>query len=526
MPPAARDPAAPADATAQRPGPVAYLGAVFIAALLSAGRLETPFELALLPGRAPAAPWVAAALNAGLSLAAIVLFTSLRPRWRWVLAGMATPWILSVSLGLASGWWWDSLPAVFAIFCTGLYLRGHMAQHQLRALQRLLGHLESRPRLFGDDRLSAQSRSDEPEARVRRLLAEAGRVRDFVDRFLEVLPWAILLTDLEGHVIFGNGGARRYFDTQGNRHIVGAHLPYLFAPLTAEQPGADFTWWDLIDPSRSEAPIRARDTNGRDLVLRATAWRDPQGEMAGWLVTFIDVSAIRSAERGREAADAFIADELRGQLQGILSACGGSGEPETLLARVEERAARVLFLAEKFVQLSVAESRTYVFSTRPLEESVALALDANEAFATQRGVALEFEPSEATARYAVALDPDMMWRALYTLIQNAVRFSPEGGAVKVVLSADDDGREVCIAVRDYGHGIAPGEQARLVRLFQDIDLPRGVRASGLGLAFVKRVVEHHDGRVEFTSNPKQGSEFRVILPLASAVLPPQRAGVS
>ena len=103
---------------------------------------------------------------------------------------------------------------------------------------------------------------------------------------------------------------------------------------------------------------------------------------------------------------------------------------------------------------------------------------------------------------------------LVNLVENAVKYSPDGGTVRVEVHAENGhGR---IAVHDEGLGIPADEQRRIFEKFFRLDpsLTRGVGGSGLGLYISRELVERMDGRLTVASEPGRGSTFTVELPVA------------
>ena len=109
-------------------------------------------------------------------------------------------------------------------------------------------------------------------------------------------------------------------------------------------------------------------------------------------------------------------------------------------------------------------------------------------------------------------DRELMGRAIANLLSNAVKYNREGGAVWVRVWATE--HDAVVEVEDTGVGIPPAE---LPVVFQQVYRASNAlgEGSGVGLAFVRQVVEAHGGRVEVTSSVGQGSLFRVVLPLAT-----------
>ena len=112
-------------------------------------------------------------------------------------------------------------------------------------------------------------------------------------------------------------------------------------------------------------------------------------------------------------------------------------------------------------------------------------------------------------------DAEKIYWVLFQLMDNAVKFTPEGGWV--ILSAEARPPSVRIAITDTGRGIAPEQLGHIFQPFHQVAAEAGqvVDGTGLGLALVKRIVEAHESKVEVISRLKQGSTFAFDLPMAS-----------
>ncbi len=117
----------------------------------------------------------------------------------------------------------------------------------------------------------------------------------------------------------------------------------------------------------------------------------------------------------------------------------------------------------------------------------------------------------------VYVDRPAMTDALVNLLSNAYKYSDPPRVIRITAQLDGD-RRVRIGVRDNGKGIARREHRRIFEKFYRVDdlLTRRHAGSGLGLAIVKHIVKGHGGRIEVESVPGKGSEFIVVLPIASA----------
>jgi signal transduction histidine kinase len=113
-------------------------------------------------------------------------------------------------------------------------------------------------------------------------------------------------------------------------------------------------------------------------------------------------------------------------------------------------------------------------------------------------------------------DKARLQRLFTNLIDNAIKFTPEGGAIWVTVERDDGAVE--IKIKDNGIGIPTEEQAKIFRRFYRVDKSRSRETGGigLGLSIAEQVARAHQGRIEVNSELNQGSTFTVYLPILNA----------
>jgi signal transduction histidine kinase len=229
---------------------------------------------------------------------------------------------------------------------------------------------------------------------------------------------------------------------------------------------------------------------------------------------------LRILEETRRRSLANIVHELGRPLGAILSAVhvlrGQAGDdPEVrqeLLEGAETEINRMQPLLDDLAQLhgQVTGTLELALQPTPLTEWLPPILLPWRAATLDKG--LEWEAIIPQNLPTVDLDPERMAQVIGNLISNAIKYTPEGGLVKV--TAGTSKKEAWIAVRDNGPGISPEEAERIFEPFyrsrQDRRFPQGL---GLGLTIARDLVEAHRGHLELISEPGEGSRFTIYLPL-------------
>jgi signal transduction histidine kinase len=112
------------------------------------------------------------------------------------------------------------------------------------------------------------------------------------------------------------------------------------------------------------------------------------------------------------------------------------------------------------------------------------------------------------------VDADRIREAIDNLVSNAVKYSPLGGAIDIMVTQEPE--TICIQVKDQGAGLSPEDLSRLFGRFQRLSAKptAGETSTGLGLSIVKRIVDLHGGRVTVESaGPAKGATFNMQLPV-------------
>ena len=325
----------------------------------------------------------------------------------------------------------------------------------------------------------------------------------------------VVLLDQEGRVRFWNSAAAAITGVR-EADAVGRH-PADVVPRWEELTRVA----ELAD---AEAPERARSVTVPIETAAGDRWVAVTGVAfdEGVVYALRDVSDEQALERARSDFVATASHELRTPLAAVY------GAARTLLRTDIEIPAEQ---RDRFLEIIVSETErltaivsqillagqleegrvdvnTSATDLKPLAESV---LDSARLRAPEH-VELRLEQNGAPA---VALaDEDKLRQVLVNLLDNAIKYSPDGGDVLVEL-AGGHGR-VRLTVRDRGLGIPPGEQERIFEKFYRLDpaLTRGVGGSGLGLFISRELVSRMGGSLTVRSQQGEGAAFVVDLPAA------------
>lgn len=140
------------------------------------------------------------------------------------------------------------------------------------------------------------------------------------------------------------------------------------------------------------------------------------------------------------------------------------------------------------------------------------AIEQENGLAERTGVAVAFQAKPGLP--PVLADSKSLQRAIAAIINNAIKFSPDGGQVQVRVEGNSE--EIIISIEDHGVGIPPESMPRIFQRFFHLDVIAGrvFRGIGLGLSIARQVIEQHHGTIEVQSELEKGSLFTIRLSLA------------
>jgi len=238
-----------------------------------------------------------------------------------------------------------------------------------------------------------------------------------------------------------------------------------------------------------------------------------------WLVTLTDTTQVRVAQKRREEALAFLSHDLRSPIVSIIALARQAQQDHDASPwrNVESYAEKSLAVSEQFLQLSRLEAQTH-FETYELDLQLVLGNAVDQMFSQAQAAQIELQTPALHGHDEgiwVVGNGELLERAFVNLLGNAIKYSAAGAVVSVQAELAED--TVRVAIADQGIGIPAADLPQLFEPYfrSSTAALAEKRGAGLGLRFVKTVVQRHDGELSVSSEPGQGSTFVMTLPRLS-----------
>jgi PAS domain S-box-containing protein len=373
------------------------------------------------------------------------------------------------------------------------------------------------------------------------LFREIQRRKQYADAIVETSPVAIVTLDLAGRVVGWNPGAERLFG-YAEPQALGRPLEDLVATSETREEVRSGLQQGLRGERSQRIGRRARnDGTFVDVEISATPVV-VDGAEVGIVATYHDITdllrARREAEAANEAKSAFLATmshEIRTPLNAVIGMSGLllntplADEQREYAEIVRQSGDALLTVINDILDFSKIEAGRLELEAQPfdLRECVEGTLDLVATRAAEKGLDLAYVMGDGTPP-AIVGDVTRLRQVLLNLLSNAVKFTERGEVVVSVHASRLDGadglHELTFSVRDTGIGIAADRIGRLFQSFSQVDASttRRYGGTGLGLAISQRLTELMGGRINVTSEPGVGSEFRfAIRAPAAGSLPAQ-----
>jgi two-component system phosphate regulon sensor histidine kinase PhoR len=391
-----------------------------------------------------------------------------------------------------------------------------------RAIQLVSSTFGKEVRVSSTDELGSLSKAiSEMGTQSRSKIEEISKEKDYLQTILKGMAEGVLVVDGRGRILLVNDALRR--------------LLSLSSDVSDKMP------LEIIRNAELEGAIRKAIQDGENIaleldlnksgektieinvvsILSSNKRTDEDNEgIRGAIAVFHDITRLKQLEKIRQDFVANVSHELRTPLTTI------KGYAETLLegALKEDQAFqfvqvikrhtdRLTKIVEDLLMLSRIETKEFQLRMEaiPLRDFIDDVVEFVKEPAEKKEISLS--RNEIPSSLAVQADRDYLEQILINLLDNAVKYTPEGG--KVIVSAiEKDSKEIQFSVEDNGIGIPKEDLSRIFERFYRVDKGRSkeLGGTGLGLSIVKHLVQAHGGRVWVESQIGKGSTFYLTLP--------------
>jgi PAS domain S-box-containing protein len=362
--------------------------------------------------------------------------------------------------------------------------------------------------------------------------ALANRVQE-LDSILRTTNEGILLLDVNWKVLAANRTLARYLGMSqhvidgaslGSRREDNGNILLQILGYSAEGLREDCRELKEGKVEFKKKTISLSQNPERHFDRTLTPVRDRSGEVRGYLFVLRDLTEERQLANLRNEMTHMLIHDLRSPLTSLQSVInvviesleeGKVEEAQHLLSLAQHSGDKMLKLIDELLEISQLEGDQIPLKLRAVEVEKIITHVVSQISPMAEKVQISVEVEVDPRLHEIKVDAEYIERVLNNLLDNAYKFTPDGGMIKVwARRVDQAGAAgVLIGVSDTGPGIPESEQNRLFKKFQQAISNKGRRTgTGLGLVYCKLAVEAHGGKIWVESEPGKGSTFLINLP--------------
>jgi two-component system phosphate regulon sensor histidine kinase PhoR len=380
------------------------------------------------------------------------------------------------------------------------------------------GRMDRRATIRSQDELADLGRvlnqmASDLEARMTEITEDRARLTAILSSMVE----GVLVLDYRGTILMVNAALERMFRLKEQEAIGRSYLEVL-----RHHPVIALIKTVLDTRTNQSHEVAIQIPQEAHFYVQASVAPDCRDQEVCAVLVFHDITELKRLERVRKDFVANVSHELKTPLtsiKGYIEALidGAKDDPQrcsAFLAVIQKHTDNLNATLSDLLQLSAIESGQYRWKREAVSvpDLIEKAAGLVRSTVEKKRQSLSLICSENLPD--LYGDPDKLTEVLINLLDNAVKYTPEGGQVTVEAVAA--GNAVEISVSDTGIGIPPKDIPRIFERFYRVDRARSreLGGTGLGLSIVKHIVEAHRGTVRVQSEPGKGSRFTLLLPTA------------
>ena len=352
--------------------------------------------------------------------------------------------------------------------------------------------------------------ADKLQEKIRELSEEKNRVETILDNMLD----GIVVTDKNRHIKTINPAAGKMLslrqDSCINRDLI--------------QVTKNYQLDEALENSIEKNKVIFREINikkskgDKILFCQFAPVTENNNGIQGAIIVLTDITELRKLEQVRKDFVANVSHELRTPLTSIIGYLDTILESEIedektvdhFLQIIKQEADRLKLLIDDLFELTEVEDSKLILRPADLLSSVEEVIQVLTGKAEEKNIKLTVNcQKESLPRVMMA--PERIEQVMTNLIDNAIKYTSEGGNVKINLYQKRD--KIYIEVEDNGIGIPEKDQERIFERFYRVDKARSreIGGTGIGLSIVKHIIQGHDSDIEVESQSGQGTVFRFYL---------------
>jgi len=329
---------------------------------------------------------------------------------------------------------------------------------------------------------------------------------------LSTMTDGVIMTDKDGNVILANPAAERFFGFK-REQCPGCPLIQIIS---------DHEVNILLTQCIKEEKQQSIQFESRQAKQFFQIYAYPlfTERLTGVLLLFQDLTEVRNLQSVRREFIANVSHEFKTPLAAIKAIVetledGAVNEKEVardFLGKIDDEVDAMIKMVNELIELSRIEMGKAELKIEPvnLNALVRETITRLAPIAERAQLSITSEPTLGLP--PVPADKEMVGEVITNIIQNAIKFTPSGGKIKVYTRLEGDFTEVSIA--DNGIGIGPDDLPHIFERFYKADKSRNTNGTGLGMAIARHIIQVHGGRIRVESEPGKGSRFTFTLPVS------------
>jgi two-component system phosphate regulon sensor histidine kinase PhoR len=346
--------------------------------------------------------------------------------------------------------------------------------------------------------------ADELEDKVTEISQEKNRI----EAILESMVDGVIAVDRDGEITLINPAASRIFNIEAEK-IEGKDL------LTTLFSHRIEMYLQRAFDTKKSIKREIKYKNPEQKIIQATfiPLLDEEDKITGGVIVLTDITELRKLETVRNDFVANVSHELRTPLTSIVGYLdtlleSDVEDPEIrnkFLKIIKEEADRLSILIKDLLNLSEIESHTFDLKPGSFKNVLNKVIKLMEKNAEKKEIELQFEIADDLS--PVYMVREQIKQVLINLFDNAIKYTPRAGKIKITVRQVDD--KVYFSIKDNGMGIPQADQERIFERFYRVDKARSraFGGTGIGLSIVRNIIKQHGSEIQVKSREGEGSEF-------------------